>query len=201
MWFQQDGVICQLARNIMKLLRAEFGKVHLFNLVYSHKLAVISADIDNIVVAIGGTPASQNWISIRCEQCLRKVLFIIIFAYQKKLIVVCRYIATKTIGQFTQAVVSLYWVYCWTIIQQCMLVVDNFHVKNWYTFFYMILKDVLCSCYQIERKKKMCICLFMFFKSCLGFVLSNCLNAKENTFEIQNTQYSIPFTNNQVYSI
>ena len=33
----------------------------------------------------------------------------------------------------------------------------------------------------------------MFFKSSVGFLLSNCLNAKKkkNTFEMWNTQYSI----------
>ena len=57
-----------------------------------------------------------------------------------------------TIGQFTQAVVSLYWVYCWTIIHQCMLVVGNFHVKLRYTythFFHMFLRVVLIMCYQM----------------------------------------------------
>ena len=61
------------------------------------------------------------------------------------------------IGQFTQAVVSLYWVYCWKIIQQRMLVIHNFHVKirYIYTHFFSYV-----------------------FKSCIGFVLSNCVNAK-----------------------
>ena len=55
-------------------------------------------------------------------------------------------------GQFTQAVVSLYCVYCCKIIQQRMLVVDNFHVKIRYTYthFYPYV-----------------------FKSCIGFMLSN----------------------------
>ena len=40
--------------------------------------------------------------------------------------------------------------------------------------------------------KKMCICFHMFFKSSVGFGLSNCLNAKKkNTFGMRNTQYSI----------
>ena len=39
-----------------------------------------------------------------------------------------------TLDQFTQVVVSLYWVYCWTIIQQCMLVVDIFHAKIRYVW-------------------------------------------------------------------
>ena len=38
--------------------------------------------------------------------------------------------------------------------------------------------------------KKMCFCFHMFFKSCVGFVLSNCLNATKNIFGIPNTQYS-----------
>ena len=38
-----------------------------------------------------------------------------------------------SIGQFIQAGVSLYSVYCWKIIQQRMLVVDNFHIKIPYT--------------------------------------------------------------------
>ena len=51
------------------------------------------------------------------------------------------------IGQFTQAVVLLY---CWTIIQQRMLVVDNI-------FFICFSKVVLVSCHQIvcmPKKKK-----------------------------------------------
>ena len=41
--------------------------------------------------------------------------------------------------------------------------------------------------------KKMRICFHMFFKSSVGFGLSNCLNAKkkEKTLGMRNTQYSI----------
>ena len=77
---------------------------------------------------------------------------------------------SKIFGQFTQVVVSLYWVYYWTIIQQCMLVVDNFHVKIRYTYTHFF---------------------HMFFKSCVGFVLSNCLNVKKIHLGIRNTQFSI----------
>ena len=42
-------------------------------------------------------------------------------------------VITNPVGQYTQDVVSLYWVYCWTIIQQSMLVADNFHMKIQYT--------------------------------------------------------------------
>ena len=98
------------------------------------------------------------------------------------------------IGQFTQAVVSLYWVYCCEIIQQRMFVVDNFHVKIRYTykhFFHMFLKVVLFSCYQNMWIQKMCICFHMFFKSYVGLVASNCLNAKKNTLGMRYSQYGI----------
>ena len=57
----------------------------------------------------------------------------------------------------------------------------------------MFLKVVLVSCYQIVWMEKMCLCSHMFFESSVGFVLSNCLNAKKkkNTFGMRNTQYSI----------
>ena len=61
-----------------------------------------------------------------------------------------------TLGQFAQAVVSLYWVYCWKFIQQRMLVVDNFYIKIrcTYTHFFSNV-----------------------FKSCIGgFMLSKCVN-------------------------
>ena len=64
------------------------------------------------------------------------------------------------------------WVYCWKIIQQPMLVVDNIHVKIWYTytkFFHTFLKVVLVSCYQIVWMKKMYIRFHMFFKSSICF--------------------------------
>ena len=100
----------------------------------------------------------------------------------------------KTIGQLPQAFVSLYRVYCWKIIQQCMLVVDNFHVKIRYTYTrysHMFLKVVLVSCYQNMRMKEMCIYFHMFFKNSVGFVLSNCLKAKKKKIplecEIHNT--------------
>ena len=38
----------------------------------------------------------------------------------------------------------------------------------------------------------MCTCFYMFFKSSVGFVLANCLNAKKkNTFGMRNIEYSI----------
>ena len=94
-------------------------------------------------------------------------------------------------GQFTQAVVSLYWVYCWTIIQQSMFVVDHFHAKFRYIythFFHMFLKAGLVSCYQIVRMKKICICFHVFQKlyRFLPIKLFKC--QKKNTFKIQNTQ-------------
>ena len=58
----------------------------------------------------------------------------------------------------TRRCIVVYRVYCWTIIQQCMLVVDNFHVKIRYTYTHF--------CH-------------MFFKSCIGFVLSNCANEQK----------------------
>ena len=60
-----------------------------------------------------------------------------------------------TIDQFAQAIVSLYRVYCWKIIQQRMLVVDNFHVKIRYTYTHFFS---------------------YVFESCIGFMLSNCVN-------------------------
>ena len=62
--------------------------------------------------------------------------------------------------------------YCWTIIQQCMLVVDKFHVKMRYTYTHF---------------------LHMFFKSFVGSELNKLFECKKkrNTFGIRNTQYSI----------
>ena len=68
----------------------------------------------------------------------------------------------------------------------------------------MFLKAGLVSCYQIVWMKKMCICFHMFFKSCIGFMISNCLNAIQNTFGILDTQYSIkkqPSVFNTTYTI
>ena len=42
--------------------------------------------------------------------------------------------------QFIQTVVSLYWVYCWTIIQRVwILVVENFDIKIRYTYKHFLL--------------------------------------------------------------
>ena len=110
-----------------------------------------------------------------------------------------------TIGQFTQAVVLLYLVYCWKIIQQRMLVVNNFHIKIRYIYRYLL----------------------HVFKSCIGFMLLKCVN-ENNVYmfsyvsqklcwfraiklfkcqkiylecKIHNTAKKWAFTNNQVYSI
>ena len=89
-----------------------------------------------------------------------------------------------------EAVILLYWVYCWRIIQQCMLIVDNFHVKCRYTythFFHLLLKVVLVSCYQIVRMKNMCICFSKVgLVSCYQIV-----GMPKNSFGIRNTQYII----------
>ena len=111
--------------------------------------------------------------------------------------------SVPSFGQFTQALVSLYWVYCWKIIQQHMLVADNFQLKIRYTythFFHILLKVVLVSCNQIVWIKKNVYIFHMFFKSL------NCLNAKQSTFGMRNIQYSIELSVHkvcvhQVYSI
>ena len=74
---------------------------------------------------------------------------------------------TLSSGQFTQAIVTLYWVYYKTIIQQCMLIVDNSHVKIRYTFFSYV------------------------FKSCLSFVSCKIVWMQKNLFGVRNTQYKI----------
>ena len=65
-----------------------------------------------------------------------------------------------------------------------MLVVDNFHVKIRYTYTHffsnIFLKVVLISCYS-----------HMFFKSSIGFWLSNCFKRQKSTIGMHNTQYSI----------
>ena len=66
-------------------------------------------------------------------------------------------------------------VYCWKIIQQRMLVFDNFHVKMLYTYTHFS---------------------HMFFEISVGFVPTNCLNAKY----IWNVKYP-KHNNNQLYSI
>ena len=70
----------------------------------------------------------------------------------------------------------------------------------------MFLKVVLVSCFQIVRMKKMCICFHMFFKCCIGFMLSICLNVKKKIhleYEIQNTLtvYKQPSVFNTTYTI
>ena len=42
---------------------------------------------------------------------------------------------------------------------------------------------------KLREWKKMCICIHMLFKSCVGFVLLNCLNATKKN--IWNTKYTI----------
>ena len=46
---------------------------------------------------------------------------------------------------------------------------------------------------SVHKQPNVCICFDMFFKSCVGFALSNCLNTKKkkNTFGIRNTPHSI----------
>ena len=65
----------------------------------------------------------------------------------------------------------------------------SFSCKNsihLYTFFFICFsKVVLISCYQIVWMKKMCIHFHMFFKNSVGFVLSNCLNAKKIHLECE----------------
>ena len=51
-------------------------------------------------------------------------------------------------------------------------------------FFESCIGFILSSC--VNEKN-----MYMFFKSSVEFGLSNCLNAKKNTFEMRNTQYRI----------
>ena len=76
----------------------------------------------------------------------------------------------NTFGEFTQADVSLYWMYCVTIIQHCMHVAVNFHVKIRYIYKHFFS---------------------YVFKSCIVFVLSNCVNAKKKKKYIWHTKYTI----------
>ena len=85
----------------------------------------------------------------------------------------CTQYTNKRFGQFT------HWVYCWKIIQQRMFVVDSSHVKIRYTYTHF----------------------FHVFKSCVSFVLPNCLNPKKIHLKIHNTALNGALTNNQVYSI
>ena len=59
--------------------------------------------------------------------------------------------------------------HCWMNIQR-------------YKFFsYVLLKVVLVSAIKL-CERKMCICFHKFLKRCVGFVLSNCLNAKKKKY-------------------
>ena len=74
------------------------------------------------------------------------------------------------------------------------------------------------ECIVVRLYSSVCLLLMIFmytydtlihiflhvFKSCVGFVLSNCLNVNKKMhleYEIHNTAYHWAFTNNQVYSI
>ena len=54
-----------------------------------------------------------------------------------------------------------------------------------------VFKSCMVSCYQIVWMKKMCMGFHMFFKTSVGFVLLNCLNAKKKKKYIWNTKYTI----------
>ena len=72
----------------------------------------------------------------RCIKCIvgrlynSVFLLLIIFIYKFETLI--------NILINSQVVVSLYWVYCWKIIQQCILVVDNFHIQIRYTYTHLI---------------------------------------------------------------
>ena len=76
----------------------------------------------------------------------------------------------KLFGQSTQAVVPLYWVYWCRIIQQRMLVIDNFHEKIRYIFTHFF---------------------HIFFKSSIAFVLSKWLNTKKKKIHLYDTSYML----------
>ena len=70
-------------------------------------------------------------------------------------------------GQFTQVIVSLYWVYCWTIIQQYTLIVDNFHEKKSNTlvpFFSYVPHNRLYCCIE-------CIVGWLYNSVCLLLII------------------------------
>ena len=53
---------------------------------------------------------------------------------------------------------------------------------------------IVYACYwsfSFKNPKHLYTFLSYVFKSCIGFVLSYCVNVKKNTFGIRNTQYSI----------
>ena len=149
------------------------------------------------------------------------------------------------IGQFTQGVVLLYWVYCSKIIQQRILVVENFHLKTPYTYkffsyifqklywfsaiklcelvhshkrlyrciecivqrlynsvclhvhsdtlvhilFICFSKVVLVSCYRNVWMTKKCV-FIMFFSKVVLFHAIKLFKCQKNTFGMPNTQYS-----------
>ena len=71
-------------------------------------------------------------------------------------------------------------------------------------------QTIKCSQYNIYDTKSCELPNYchMFLKSCIGFVLSNCLNAKKSAFGIRNSQYSIalnihkqPIVFNTTYAI
>ena len=80
------------------------------------------------------------------------------------------YFSANKLANSHKNVVSFYWVYCWKIIQQRMLVVDNFHVKIRYTYIHFFS-------YVFQK-------LYWFH----AIKLSKC---PKNTFGMWNTQYSI----------
>ena len=81
-----------------------------------------------------------------------------------------------------RCIVVLYWVYCWKIIQQRMLVVDRLiHIFFFHIFFKSCIGFMLSNCVN----KKMCACFHMFFKSSVDF------GFKSQTNGMWNTQYSI----------
>ena len=75
-----------------------------------------------------------------------------------------------------------------------MHIVDSYYVKIRYTytnFFHMFFKSSVGFMLSNCVNEKIFIYFHMFLKSFVGFVLSNYLNAKKNIFGMQNTQYSI----------
>ena len=130
----------------------------------THKGSIVSMSSPLVVLSSYSTTPRQLKCTCKAEcivSTLNRVLSLTLFSF-------------KTLDQFAQAVVSLYSVYCWKIIQQRMLVCCSYtHI------FHMFLKVALVSYYQIVWMKKIFICFHMFFKIWVSFGLSNCLNAKK----------------------
>ena len=128
-----------------------------------------------------------------------------------------------TIGQYTQVIVSLYWVYFWMIIQQCMLV-GNFYVKIRYNYtdFYhwsihtsrRIVVSLYCVyCWTIIQQCRLIVDnfhaqirynythFFICFQKLYRFHAIKLFECQKNAFGIRNTPQHWAFTYNQVYSI